>query len=176
MHKVRVSVGVLISCAAAWALMQAYSVEPVKASWSGWTPFQGNVSQTVTCCWDELKYVQLFAGEMGAAGNDYYVVVKEGGVDVMESPGTQGGDHQWVRFDDWDDTTYKFTKGKTYEFRFTRSGSDSIQYYWDGDDPYKYGVINDADPNAARDLCMRCYGLLDPVDSTYWGIDIPSVC
>jgi len=41
----------------AQALMQAYSVEPVKAAWSGWTPSEfpyNHVSQTVTCCWDEL--------------------------------------------------------------------------------------------------------------------------
>jgi hypothetical protein len=47
----------------AFALMQAYSVEPVKAAWSGKAdprPDYG-VSQTVTCCFDSLEYVQSFA-------------------------------------------------------------------------------------------------------------------
>ena len=48
----------------AQALMQAYSVEPVKAAWSGKVRGDENhpVSQTVTCCWDELDstcYVEL---------------------------------------------------------------------------------------------------------------------
>ncbi|MFO7639156.1 MAG: hypothetical protein R6X14_07700, partial [bacterium] len=45
------------------ALMQAYSVEPVKASWSGWTdtirPYN-YISQTITCNFDSLKRVELF--------------------------------------------------------------------------------------------------------------------
>jgi len=39
------------------ALVQGYSVEPVKASWSGSTdtvPPYNYVAQTVTCNWDEL--------------------------------------------------------------------------------------------------------------------------
>jgi hypothetical protein len=38
----------------AFALMQAYSVEPVKAAWSGKVKHDVGVAQTVTCCWDEL--------------------------------------------------------------------------------------------------------------------------
>jgi len=51
----------------AFALMQAYSVEPVKAAWSGkvWgDPQYGGVSQTVTGNWDEIDsscYVQPFS-------------------------------------------------------------------------------------------------------------------
>jgi len=47
------------------ALVQGYSVEPVKAIWSGSTdtiPPYNYVAQTVTCCWDELDslcYVEL---------------------------------------------------------------------------------------------------------------------
>ena len=47
------------------ALVQGMSVDPVKASCSGWTTLQNNyVSQTVTCNWDELDstcYVLVFA-------------------------------------------------------------------------------------------------------------------
>jgi len=52
-----------------------YHVEPVKASWSGWTPQYGNVSQTVVCCWDSLETISLFAGAKGNGGA-YYVTVK----------------------------------------------------------------------------------------------------
>ncbi len=48
----------------AYALMQAYSVEPVKASWSGKVKHDVGVAQAVTCCWDELDstcYVQPFS-------------------------------------------------------------------------------------------------------------------
>jgi hypothetical protein len=174
---------VAVAALPAQALMQAYSVEPVKAAWSGWTPIENNqVSQTVTCCWDTLScpsgYVELFVGASEVGGANYNLQILDGTTPVAYQTGVlPEGDHRWLKFDSIQmEAGQSFTKGKAYEFRFTRSGSDSIQYYWDGDDPYKYGVINDDDPNAARDLCMRCYALLDPIDSTFWGIDIPSVC
>jgi hypothetical protein len=45
----------------AFGLVQAYSVAPIRAQWAGWTD---TVSQTVTCCWDELDttcYVEPFS-------------------------------------------------------------------------------------------------------------------
>jgi hypothetical protein len=73
----RVTLPLLLVVAAtvpAHALMQAYSVEPVKASWSGFTDtiFPNNyVSQTVTCNWDALDstcYVEPLADCACATG------------------------------------------------------------------------------------------------------------
>jgi len=69
-NKTSISFGILASCVAAWALVTAYHVEPVKAAWSGWTSREapGNrVSEVITCNFDELDsaaggYVELFAG------------------------------------------------------------------------------------------------------------------
>lgn len=47
------------------AAVQAYSVAPVKASWSGMAHPVSGVSQLVTCCFDSLAYVELFAGDRG---------------------------------------------------------------------------------------------------------------
>jgi hypothetical protein len=55
-----------------------------------------------------------------------------------------------------------FTKGKQYEFRFTRSGSDSINYYFSDDNPYGYGAIKGGGVQPdIRDLCLRVYGVMD---------------
>jgi hypothetical protein len=171
----------------AFALMQAYSVEPVKAAWSGKVRGDENhpVSQTVTCCWDSVVYCELFVGRCDSLSVKYKA-------DVYEYPGgtamahtLDGGqllqrEHSWLKLPLVTVNGRSFTKGKTYEFRFTRSGSDSIQYYWD-EDPYQYGSITDPTQPESRDLCMRCYGLLDPIDSTFWGTNVwsctvPSVC
>lgn len=42
----------------AFGLVQAYSVAPIRAQWAGWTD---TVSQTVTCCWDELDSTRCAA-------------------------------------------------------------------------------------------------------------------
>jgi hypothetical protein len=114
-------------------LVSAYHIEPVKASLSGWTPFQGYVSQVVRCCWDELdsasgSYCERFAGETLSGG--HYKV------DVYDYPGGVNraayneGEHAtrpqgWVRMPLTTAPGKTFTKGKLYEFRFTRTGSDS---------------------------------------------------
>jgi hypothetical protein len=60
-----------------------------------------------------------------------------------------------------------FTKGKLYEFRFTRSGSDSIQYYWQetpdtsvvNRSPYPYGfLLVNGQGDSAKDLACRVMG------------------
>ena len=85
----------------------------------------------------------------------------------MWSNGTQTQNESWVRFDNWN-TQVAFPKGKRLTIKFTRSGGDSIRYYYDHSDPYKFGEMpNDIDPNPA-DLCMRVYGRMNAVDSADW--------
>jgi len=185
----RAVAGLLIALASvSLALTQAYSVEPVKASWSGWTrtiPGQDTVSQIVTCCWDSLSepcHVELFVGFIGTGSNfDLDIRDEETDDRVAYKHGvTPQRDHYWLRFDTLviEDA---FVKGRKYRFEFTRSqGSpDSIHYYFAEDPnspsatgPYLYGqMIVGGTGQPTRDLCMRCYGLMDPIDSTFWGMD-----
>jgi len=64
-------VALLLFMGAAFPYVVGYHIEPVKALWSGWTPSQfpnNYVSQTVTCNFDSLSYVELFAGAKGNGG------------------------------------------------------------------------------------------------------------
>ncbi len=54
--------------AALLALTSAYSVEPVQQSWSGKAHWVLGVSQIITCNFDSLEYVELFAGDACAMG------------------------------------------------------------------------------------------------------------
>jgi hypothetical protein len=111
-------------------------IEPVSATQSGWTKHtygHDYVSQVLTCNWDELDststgYCELFAGEYGQGGA-YNLSILEypGGPQVAhQDGGTYVRPQHWVRFDRIHlETGRSFTKGKKYEFRFTRSGSDS---------------------------------------------------
>jgi hypothetical protein len=73
------------------ALVQAISVDPVKASWSGWTPWlepNNYVSEVLTVNFDLPITASLFCGSAGAGG-DYQVSILtypgdiESGLDVV---------------------------------------------------------------------------------------------
>jgi hypothetical protein len=109
-----------------YGLVTAYHVEPVKAAWSGWTTLQNNhVSQSVTCNFDSLSYVELFAGDSGSTGSGYRVGVWGGNTELTFATGVQHQPTSWVRFENWNPSHIAFTKGKRYVFKFTRAGSDS---------------------------------------------------
>ncbi len=158
----------------ALGLLGAYNVEPVKAQWSGWTRRNEPVSQTITCNFDSLVEVALFTGFPGT-GRNYDLQVRDWETNelVAHQYGVpSAGDHQWLRF-----TSIipdgKFVRGKRYEFRFTRPG-DSIHYYYDMRDPYRYGSMPDDVAPTPRDLCMRVYGVMDTVKRTFFGMDEPN--
>jgi hypothetical protein len=164
-------VALLLSVGAAFPYVVGLHVEPVKAQWSGWTPsqFPNNfVSQGVTCNFDSLSYVELFAGAKGNGGA-YQVQVLDDGLPVMTSAGNRVPNHGWVKFSNWDEQV-AFTKGKEYEFRFTRSGGDSVQYYFRGGDPYPYGaMLVPGQGPTDGDLACRVFGRMDTVSDGFWG-------
>ena len=68
----------------------------------------------VTCCWDSLACVELFAGESGSTGSGYRVGVWEADVELTHADGAQHQPASWVRFENWS-SQVAFTKGKEYE-------------------------------------------------------------
>ena len=86
---------------------------------------------------------------------------------------TPTGSHRWLVFDLETQSGQSFTKGKQYEFRFTRTGSDSIQFYFDAFAGTKYDSMivpggsfqPPPEPNRPA-LACRVFGVMDPVDST----------
>ena len=166
------------ACGFALGLVSVYHVNPVKVAWSGWTHRGDTVTEIITCNFDSLGYVELFAGVKGNGGA-YQAQILDDGVPLMSSNGSQDGDCRWVRFENWNGQV-AFTKGKKYEFRFTGSGGDSIQFYYDQDNPYHYGVISvgggqlQPPPQTTNDLCMRVYGRMNAVDSSWLSVQIHS--
>ncbi len=175
MKAVVVAVLVALIPSSGLGLTQAYSVEPVTAAWSGMAdphPDYG-VSQIITCNFDELDstcYVELFVGANGDTGS-YKLEIKEGNTLVASQAGVSPGrDYAWLMFGDIQmEPGESFTKGKQYEFRFTRAGADSIEYYWDAENPYpKYGWMKVGGTDEyGLDLCMRAYGQQDSVSSDW---------
>ena len=134
--------------------VRAYAIDPVRADWSGKAdprPTHG-VSEVITVCFDSLTdpaYIECFVGDGNPTG--YHVDVKTypGPIQVTVASGDGAAPHAqaWARFSS---PTVQhpelIVKGRQLEFRFTRSGSDSIQFYWaedpnspTGDGPYHYG-------------------------------------
>jgi hypothetical protein len=127
----------LVLCAAvSEGLVQAYSVAPITAQWSGKVRGDENhpISQLVTCNFDHLDgasggYVEFFAGSVGNGGSyNLDVYDAEGGL-VASHHGVAAKEHNWVRFGGLVlQPGESFSKGKRYLFKFTRSGQDSG--YW----------------------------------------------
>jgi hypothetical protein len=173
-------------CGPVLGLVSAYHVEPVKAAWSGWINRGDSVSEVITCNFDELDsasggYVELFAGFHGAGANYHLGIYEYPGGQLVASRNNlvPGHDHTWLKFDRVHmEPGEAFTKGRKYEFRFTRSGSDSINYYYDSACGYgPYGQMIAPYPpiiTPSYGLAMRAYGRMKPVDSTYLSVQIHS--
>lgn len=121
----RLVLALLLLAGAAFPYVVGVHVDPVQALWSGEAdprPDHG-VSQTVTCNFDSLSYVELFAGAKGNGGS-YHVAVYDSGTVRMWSDGTQTQNESWVKFENWN-THVAFTKGKQYKFQFSRGSNDA---------------------------------------------------
>lgn len=154
-------------------MVKSYEVMPVRADWSGGIKGiggNGYVSQTITCNFDSLVYVELFAGDR-SAGKRVRLEVWDGEKKVMWGTAVQNRNSNWVRFEKWG-RRYSFTRGKRYEFRFTGAEPDSIRFYYDRRNPYPYGRLLNSFASDSADLCMRVYGVVKTIDSSFWGAEI----
>lgn len=152
-----------VAAATGHCFLRAYSVEPVRAAWSGWTTFQNNyISQTITNNCDSLVYCELFTGEGGASPYFVDVLTYPGGAAVASGYSDDARDHAWVRFDLNATCPESIIRGRQLEFRFTRAGQARINFYFQRYNPYGYGLMIDPNqqppPRVDEDLCMRLYG------------------
>ncbi|UCG43753.1 MAG: hypothetical protein JSU73_03825, partial [candidate division WOR-3 bacterium] len=168
------------------ALVQGYSVDPVKASWSGWTPWlepNNYVSEVLTVNFDEPAVASLFCGSRGGDGayNVNIYSYPGGVVSLAEKLNVDPPlAHHWLACSLEVIHPDSFIKGRQVEVRWTRSGSDSIQFYYDAFAGTKYDSMivpggsyqPPPEPNRPA-LACRVYGVLDPIDSTYWGMNLP---
>lgn len=177
----RSAVLLLLIAGVACPLVVGYHVDPVRANWSGWTGHQApnnRVSQVLTINFDELDsasgaYCELFAGTRGAGGQ-YHVTVLSypGGFRIGSGVADGNVDHQWTKFKIGVEVPDSIVKGKQLELRFTRGGSDSIQFYWAEGDKYPWGWLMRAEvPYAGQDLAMRVMARMDAIDSLDFGAD-----
>ena len=175
----KLAVALVMVCGSAAAYVVGYHVEPVKALWSGQTRTiwgQDFVSQGLTINFDELDsasgaYCELFAGSRGGGGAYHLsVLTNPGGTEIASANAGGDVDHEWVKFKLSVLRPDSIVKGKKLTFKFTRSGGDSIQFYYDSTDKYKYGCLT-APPLAywTGDLACRVYGRMDTVGTIPWG-------
>ncbi|MGQ9678296.1 MAG: hypothetical protein ACUVUD_03340 [bacterium] len=161
---------------ASLAGIKSYEVEPVKPAWSGWTrsvPGLNVVSQTITANFDSLVWVELFVGDLCKnPQNRFDVEVWEmGGQRIVKRFGVSAPDqgNKWLRFETEYEAGKRFVRGKQYEIRFIFQGKDSIQFYYDLRNPYRYGEMLRGVALESADLCMRVYGEMKVVDGSWWG-------
>jgi hypothetical protein len=167
-----VVVFMLAVATAACGLVTGLKVEPVKATWSGKADPEDGVWQSITCNFDEPIYTEYFTGT--ATGQQYQVQLQLPGIggfvvatgDTYDSRG-----HKWIRCYFKNIVTDSIIKGRTYWVKWTlSSGSDSLAFYYDSTDQYRYGCLT-APPLVYNngDLACRVYGVLDTIDVHQWG-------
>ncbi len=128
----------------AFALVQGMNTEPVKASWSGKVRPDSGVGQGLTCNFDVPVYAEFFTGT--ATGQQYQVKIIVPGSDpevvVAEGDTFEPRSHVWVKCTLDVEFPDSIIKGRRYQVRWTLSGGpDSLVYYYDADNPYKYGEL-----------------------------------
>jgi len=169
----QVAVLLLVAATASHGLVRAYSVEPVSAQLSGWTD---TLSQTLTINFDEPITASLFCGARGTGG-DYHVrlYTSPGGVEIARGDTMSPRDHSWATCTLLVSHPDSFIKGRQVEVRWTRSGGDSIEYYYDNSDPYSgYGemIVGQSIPFPnPNDLACRVFGRSNRIDSAWCGYD-----
>ncbi len=125
---------VLLSAAISFGLTSVFHVDPVKASWSGWTAQDFYVSEVITLNADELGppgYCELFSGQGSDAQYQVNVYSYPNGIVALASGDTVDiRSHVWIRCRL--DVTYpeSLVRGRRYEFRWSRANGSRIQYYY----------------------------------------------
>jgi hypothetical protein len=181
----RVGLLLVLSVVTALGVVKAYDVEVYRnfTARTDSVPPNNQIAQYFRMCVDSLTKVSLWVGDTTDAGL-FSVEVRDSATDLViasKSDVPAGGQWKWVDFA-VTATANKPIKGRTYKAVFTRSGGAEIEYAYNPLDPYKYGQIvvdgGESPPPEplTADLACRIFGVMDPVDSTYWGAELaPSV-
>lgn len=135
------------------ALVSAYHIDPVRADWSGKAdphPAYG-VSEIITVAFALPIKASLFVGaKQGDGAYDVNIYsYPDGNVALAQAVNVPvTGSYYWLNCSLTVAHPDSFIKGRKVEVRWTRSGPDSIQYYWaedpnspTGTGPYKYGQM-----------------------------------
>ena len=106
--------------------LKPYEISPTRANWSGWTPRDGYIAQTVTCCWDSMVALDLFVGQCPDT-HSFNVDVYEypdGSEWIARKHGVRpSGSEKWLRFDLETHAGQEFVRGKEYIVRIFRPDS-----------------------------------------------------
>ncbi len=163
----RATVILLATVGAAPADIVAYRVDPVKTEWSTSTERGTTISQSVTCNFDTLVSVDLYAGARRPTGTKYRVVLYDGKTELTSADGVLRRPNSWVRFEKWT-AAATLIKGKLYELKFAQNGSEGLEYYYQAGNPYHWGSMRaGGTPETGRDLAMRVYGRMRPASDVW---------
>lgn len=161
------------------ANVRVYDVPPYKCC-EGWTETAGYVAETFVACADSLVYVEFFAGQKPAhSAQGYLIQVLDGGTELYRGNATDTLQWAFVRVDlERRHPEVPFVRGKTYTLKISHTGipPQRINYFYDPrETTYAYGCLaRDQHVELHNDLVCRIYGILKPVEKTFFGMDEPN--
>jgi len=157
----------LVFAAIALAATRVYDIEPYK-NVNAWSPYQGYIGQTFIATCDSFVWADFFVGAPNdtANGGHYNIEIQESpnGLWVVRGKAQAGISYDYTQaFFTERNPNAKVIKGKTYLLKVTHSGGESINFYYNPHNPYKYGQImlpqGGAGPVHPWDLAARIEGM-----------------
>jgi hypothetical protein len=145
---------------------RVYDIEPYR-NCNGWSP-QGPpttayIGQTFVAICDSFVWVDMFIGQkcIHPDGN-YHVEIWEypTGDRIAYGETAAIADYSYAHIPLTMQTGVKIIKGKQYILKITHSDGDSINFYYNPQDTYKFGVMEIAgSPQTNCDLAARIEGI-----------------
>ena len=128
------------------------------------------VSQSFTCTADSLLWAEFFVGAANSGGQYYFVIQTPGQTELFHGDTIAGPNihYEYVRARLIPTLgAPKLIKGEEYVLKVTYLNpghNDSLNWYADSTDPYKYGLFLDAPTGGQSqpllwDLCARIEGV-----------------
>lgn len=136
----------LILTAAASAATRICDVEPYR-NCNGWTSAEPNmnwVAQSFVCTADSLLWAEFFVGAANAAGQYYFAIRPNINGTILYDGHADAGDlvhYEYARANLTNEAHVPLIKGGTYVLQITHTAGESINYYYDPNNPYKYGSM-----------------------------------
>jgi hypothetical protein len=146
-----------------FASTRVYDIEPYK-NVNAWSPYYGFIGQIFIATCDSFLWAEIFIGAPNDTGYNVQIIESTTNLPVAEgyAPGGFKIQYQYTHAPLSRTGLGSITKGKEYLLKITNARGDSINFYYDYNDPYKYGEIkisggidNESHPVEVIDLAAR---------------------
>jgi hypothetical protein len=137
----RILMFTLIAICVGLGSTRVYDIEPYR-NYNGKAYGPTGIAQVFTCTCDSFLWAEFFVGASNDTGYNIEIRASQGGQVIFEGYAEGKKSYDYTRADLHRRSSEQIIKGKEYELRITLTSNppESINYYYDPTNPYKYGL------------------------------------